>query len=307
MAGRSDVAAPTPDAITVPAGVPPGRPGFDRGVTRSFVSLPGERSLAYVEAGTGPAVVLIHGTLTTLEDMWLPLASHLSHNHRVVALDRPGHGLSRRRRLVDASPWRQAEIIRDALSALGLERPVVVGHSFGGTVALCYGLSFPEETAGIVALAPLCRPEARLEQALFGPRFMPGLGDALAHVLAHVADPILLPLLWRAIFLPQAMPSTFERHFPAGYASGPERMSAEGEDAMSLWPALTRLMLSYGSAQVPTRILGGTSDIVVNNALNGLLAAQMMPGAGYRWVPGAGHMVHHFRQDAVARAIHSLA
>ena len=112
----------------------------------------------------------------------------------------------------------------------------MVGHSFGGTVALCYGLSFPEETAGIVALAPLCRPEARLEQALFGPRFMPGPGDALAHALAHVADPILLPLLWRAIFLPQAMPSTFERPFPAGYASGPERMPNEHYIPIDLTP-----------------------------------------------------------------------
>lgn len=299
------------DALTVETRplppLPPTDPASERGLMRRFVPLPGGRRIAYVEAGTGPAVVLIHGTLMTLEDMWLPLAPHLSESHRVIALDRPGHGLSRRRRLVDASPWRQAALIREALDALGIAHPVVVGHSFGGTVALCYGSSFPERTAGVVAMAPLCFPEMRLEQVLFGPRFAPGIGDVLANLLAHVADPVLLPLLWRAIFLPQAMPPAFERRFPAGYASGPERMSAEGEDAMSVWPALTRLALAYASSRVPARILGGTSDIVVNNALHGLLAAQVMPGARYRWVPGAGHMLHHFHQDEVAASVRSLA
>ncbi len=275
-----------------------------RGMARTVVSLAGGRSIAYVEASAGPAVVLIHGTLMTLEDMWLPLAPHLP--GRVIALDRPGHGLSARRRLVDASPWRQAALIREALDALGVDRPVVLGHSFGATVALCYGLSFPARTAGVVALAPLCFPEVRLEHVLFGPRSPPGVGDALAAISARVADPVLLPLLWRAIFLPQAMPPDFARRFPAGYASGPGRMSAEGEDAMSVWPALTRSALAYAACRVPVRILGGTADIVVNNALHGLSAAQMIPDARFGWLPGTGHMLHHFRQDAIAAEISGL-
>ena len=298
------------DASAAETRTAPARPSMDPvsdpHAMRSVVALPDGRSIAYVEAGTGPAVVLIHGTLMTLEDMWLPLARHLSGDHRVVALDRPGHGLSRRRRLVDASPWRQAEIIREALDALGVAHPIVVGHSLGATVALCYASRFPERTAGVVAIAPLCFPEVRLEQVLFGPRFVPGAGDVLANLLAQVADPVLLPLLWRAIFLPQAMPPDFERRFPVGYASGPERMSAEGENAMSIWPALTRLMLAYPTSRVPVRVLGGTSDVVVNNALHGLPAAQMMPGARYRWVSGAGHMLHHFHQDEVVAGVRSL-
>ena len=295
----------TAETRTAPA-LPFTDPISDRGLARRFVSLPDGRSIAYVEAGTGPAVVLIHGTLMTLEDMWLPLAPHLVRDCRVIALDRPGHGLSARQRLVDASPWRQAEIIREALDILGIAHPVVVGHSFGGTVALCHGSHFPERTAGIVALAPLCFPEFRLEQVLFGPRFLPGAGDVLANLLAQAADPFLLPLLWRAIFLPQTMPSGFERRFPAGYASGPARMIAEGEDALSVWPALTRLSLAYASLRIPVHILGGTADIVVNNALHGSLAAQMIPGAGYRWMSGAGHMLHHFFQDEVSARIRTL-
>jgi pimeloyl-ACP methyl ester carboxylesterase len=279
----------------------------DTAVPRRTIALGEGRSLAYAEIGEGPPLVLIHGTLLALDDMWLALGPTLARRYRVIAVDRPGHGLSTRHRLVDASPWRQATLIHDALQALGVERPLLVGHSFGGTVALCHGLLFPEDTAGLLALAPLCFPEIRLEQVLFGPRFTPGLGEMIGPLLAGTTDTALLPLLWRAIFLPQIMPETVARAFPFALASGPERMTAEGEDALSVWTALSRAALSYGRCRVPVGILGGTADLVVNNALHGALAAQAIPQARFDWVPGAGHMLHHFHQEAVSAAVDRLA
>jgi pimeloyl-ACP methyl ester carboxylesterase len=276
-------------------------------LARRSVAISGGRRLAFAEAGSGPPVVLIHGSLMALEDMWLPLAPHLAGCHRVIAFDRPGHGLSDRRRLIDASPWRQARAIREALDDLGVERPVIVGHSFGGTVALCYGLSSPQATAGIVALAPLCFPEPRLEQILFGPRSVPGAGDGLAAWLAGTLDRAVLPLLWRAIFLPQAVPPGFAGSFPWAYASGPARMIAEGEDAMSIWTAMARAAASYATCRVPVRILGGSADLVVNNALHGAGAAALIPGARFDWLPGTGHMLHHFHQERVAAAVEALS
>lgn len=276
------------------------------GVARRSVPVEGG-SIAFAETGEGPPVVLIHGTLMALEDVWLPLAPLLADRHRVVALDRPGHGLSMRRRLVDASPWRQARAIREALERLGLRRPVVVGHSFGGTVALCLALSDPEAVAGAVALAPLCFPEPRLEQALFGPRSVPGAGDELATILSGTLDRAMLPLLWRAIFLPQAVPPGFAERFPWPYACGAGRMIAEGEDAMSIWTAMGRAAAAYPTCRVPVRILGGTADIVVNNALHGFMAAALMPDARFAWLQGTGHMLHHFHPDRVVAEVEALA
>lgn len=281
--------------------------GGGQGVDRAFLPLPDGRCLAYVEAGSGPPVVMIHGALMTLEDMWLPLAPRLAGRHRVVSLDRPGHGLSIRHRLVDASPWRQARWIREGLERLGIERPVIVGQSFGATVALCLALAHPESVAGVVAVAPLCFPEPRLEQALFGFRAVPGAGDTLAQLLSGALDPVLLPILWRMIFVPQSVPPGFAKRFPWQQASGAERMIAEGEDAMSLATALMRMIGAYGSCRVPVRILGGSGDIVVNNALHGYLAATLMPGARFDWIPGAGHMLHHFHQDRIAEEVDALA
>ena len=200
-------------------------------------------------AGGGSDVLLIHGALMTLEDMWLGPAEALAQDGlRVVAVDRPGHGGSARFRLVDASPWRQAGIIHDAMSTLGLKRPIIVGHSAGGAVALAYGMLFPDDVAGVVALAPICFPEPRLEQMLFGARATVLAGPALAVGSRITVDRVLLPTLWRAMFLPQRMPPRFEKRFPFAFAGRPAQMVAEAEDSMALGPGLMRSVLAYRHA-----------------------------------------------------------
>ena len=67
-------------------------PEVPRVVPRTIVDLPGGRSIAYAETGSGPDLVAIHGTLMTLEDMWLGPVPDLARHFRVIAVDRPGHG-----------------------------------------------------------------------------------------------------------------------------------------------------------------------------------------------------------------------
>ncbi|MCJ2009917.1 alpha/beta fold hydrolase [Methylobacterium sp. J-092] len=288
------------------SGLPGPPPETQRIVPRKMVDLPDGRSIAYAETGAGPDLVAIHGTLMTLEDMWLGPVPALARHFRVVAVDRPGHGRSTRARGTDASPWRQAELIHTAVRSLGLHRPVIVGHSYGGAVALAYGLLYPDDVAGIVALAPVCFPELRLEQVLFGPRAAPVSGPVLSRALGASADPTLLPMLWNAMFLPQTMPKAFAEAFPFGFAGRSGQIVAEAEDALSLWVALSRSATAYATCRVPVRILAGDADIVVNPMIHGALAARLIPGARYERLPGIGHMLHHFRADAVTEAARAV-
>lgn len=273
---------------------------------RRFLGVPGGPRIAYVEAGTGPDLILIHGALMSLEDMWLGPMPALARHFRVLAIDRPGHGESEHVRLSDASLWRQADILRSFACALGLHRPVLVGHSFGGALALAHGMAFPEATAGAVAISPICFPEPRLEQILFGPRALPGLGPVLSRILEG-PEAALLPLLWRAMFLPQAMPRAFADAFPFALAGESRRIMADGENANALWTDLTRSALGYAHCTIPVSILCGGADIVTNPILHGRLAALQIPGARFRWLPGYGHMLHHFRMDAVVEAAREIA
>ncbi|MEL6062693.1 MULTISPECIES: alpha/beta fold hydrolase [unclassified Methylobacterium] len=275
-------------------------------VPRRIVRLSDERTIGYAETGSGPDLVAIHGTLMCLEDLWLGPVPALAEHFRVVAVDRPGHGFSLRPRGRGADLWDQAACIRAAVRQLGLRRPVILGHSFGGAVALAYGMLHPEEIAGVVAVAPICFPEARLEHVLFGPRALPFGGDQLSRILGATSDKALLPLLWNAMFFPGTMPDSFARQFPFDLAARPAQITAEGEDAGWLWPGLTRSMLSYPTLQVPVRLIAGTADLVVNTDLHARRAGRLIPGARLELLAGSGHMLHHFHAETIVRAALSL-
>jgi pimeloyl-ACP methyl ester carboxylesterase len=112
----------------------------------------GDIDTFYLEAGSGPPVVLLHGLGATNASMLPPLWD-LARDHRVLAPDLPGFGGS-------GKPMRSydfhffAEWLRDFLDAMGIERAVLVGNSLGGRVALEAGLSLPERVDRLVLLCP---------------------------------------------------------------------------------------------------------------------------------------------------------
>jgi pimeloyl-ACP methyl ester carboxylesterase len=118
-----------------------------------------ELGLARGAPGADPAIVLLHGASGNMEDMRLALGDVLGSTHRVILIDRPGHGWSARPRHVDyASPARQAELVADVLNYLGVKRAIVIGHSWGGACATAYALTFPQRTASLVLIAAPCHP-----------------------------------------------------------------------------------------------------------------------------------------------------
>ena len=273
--------------------------------TARKVALADGTAVAFSQSGAGADVLLIHGALVTREDMVLSLASALEGEFRVTAVDRPGHGDSTRGGWT-GSPWRQAEALHEASRKMKLERPIVIGHSHGGAVALAYALQFPQDTAGVVALAPIAFPEVRLEHVVLAPRGLWPMGPAFNQLVSPAIDRLLLPLLWRAMFMPQQVPPRYAAVFPFDKAGSVAQMEAEGQDSLLLNLGLVRSAMSYGACDVPIRIFGGDRDLVVNNALRGRLAAALLPAGHYQNLPGLGHMLHHFAQAPIAQAVRHL-
>jgi len=265
---------------------------------------PSVADLAFAQVGAGPDVILIHGAITCLDDMAIGLFGSLEAQFRVTAFDRPGHG----RNLVAlaGSPDDQARAIHSAAQALGLVRPIVVGHSFGAVVAMAYALQFPDDTAGVVALSPIAFPEPRMEQLLFGPRATPGPVGFWAHTFGRLTDPMLLPILWRAMFLPQVMPARFAEVFPFERAGRPGQMLAEAQDAALMAPGAAWNAARYATCRVPVHVLAGDRDIVVNPALHAEGLVRCLPRSRLTKLRGLGHMIHHFAQPAVVEAIRDM-
>ena len=115
-----------------------------------FITADGAR-LHYFEKGSGTPVVLLHGNGSMIGDFVSSgITERAANSHRVIAFDRPGFGFSERPRGRSWGPVEQAKLFLRAFSLLGIERPIVVGHSWGTLVALALALEDPEKVAGLV-------------------------------------------------------------------------------------------------------------------------------------------------------------
>ena len=119
-----------------------------------FIDIDGAH-IHYLDEGTGPTLLLIHGLAGQMHNFTHSLHGKLQQDFRVVTLDRPGSGYSTRPSEAMAPISAQARTISRFCQALGLKRPLVVGHSLGGAIALALALSHPEQVAGLALLAPV--------------------------------------------------------------------------------------------------------------------------------------------------------
>ncbi|CAN5181119.1 alpha/beta fold hydrolase [soil metagenome] len=115
-----------------------------------YVVVHGHRR-AYRMAGSGPVLLLLHG-LGSDSSTWLPVMDQLAERFTVIAPDLLGHGHSAKPE-ADYSLGGYANGMRDLLTILGIDKVTVVGHSFGGGVAMQFGYQFPERTERVVLVS----------------------------------------------------------------------------------------------------------------------------------------------------------
>lgn len=268
------------------------------------LELDGGRALSAVQAGAGRDIVLIHGSFATLQDWASGPLDALARLGRVTAIDRPGHGGSRRPRL-GGSPALQAEQIFAGLTALGIDRPLLIGHSFGGLVALHYARCFP--VAGMVLISPIAFPELRpLEHALFAPRAAPIFGPLWAWQMTATLDRPMMELIHRTMFAPEPPPPAWRGTYPWAQVLSTAGTVANGEDVLALHPLLAPRP-DWSDIAVPTTVISGTADLVVDDLRHAAPLAAILPDGHHVRVRGAGHMLHHTHGERVARAVSALS
>jgi pimeloyl-ACP methyl ester carboxylesterase len=266
-----------------------------------------ERSLHIVQAGKGPDLVLIHGALTTHWDWLEGPFDALARRFRVTAVDRPGHGLSRRPRF-EGTPRDQAAQIRAGLGELGIERAAFVGHSMGGMVSLAMAEQFPEAVARLVLAAPIAFPETRpLEHSLFAPRAVPVLGPILSRLGEATVDPLMLKAVQRLMFAPQPVPPHWEEHYPYDRILTAEAMIAEGEETTAILPFAAAGIIDLRKVRAPVDIVTGTADRVADPDRHARPLAAMLADSRLTELPGIGHMLHHSAQDALVDIVQEAA
>jgi pimeloyl-ACP methyl ester carboxylesterase len=272
----------------------------------SFMEVDGVR-LHYSDRGEGSPVVLIHGNAVTGDD-WNTsgVAELLVRTHRVIIFDRPGFGYSERPRGRLWTAGQQAELLHKALRQLGVERPVVVGHSWGTIVALALAERHQAETAGLVLLSGYYFWTLRPDALLVAAGALPVLGDVLRYTISPLLGWLQMPLLKWAMFSPARVPARFQAEYSPAMALRPSQIRATSMDGALMIPGALALRGDYKELALPVVIIAGDGDKVVFKRRSEQLRDSIR-GSVLQIVKGAGHMVHHLAARQVAQAVESVA
>ena len=271
-----------------------------------FVTTHGVR-LHYVSAGDGPPIVLLHGASSSLRDFDASILHDLARDHHVIAFDRPGHGYSERPADVWPDPARQAALIRGALQVLGVDRPVLVGHSWSGALVLAYLLDYPEDAAGGVLLAGVANPWDGGVSWHAEAAGWPVIGGLLTATLVFPLGQLSLDSVIGGIFAPEAPPPGYRDRTAAGLALRPGPFRASSEDVRNLSDFLEGQRRRYEEIDRPLLLITGGADTIVPAWNHADPLATRLPHAERVDLPGAGHGLHHTRADDISALIRDFA
>ncbi len=257
----------------------------------------------YVDRGSGPPVVLLHGASTSLMDFTASLLPPLTYSHRVLAFDRPGHGYSDRPAGAWPSPAEQADYLHAALAKLGIRRPLLVGHSWSGSLVLAYLLHYPDNAAGGVLLAGGSHPWEGGVAWSVDIGQVPLLGRIFAHTLVYPAGQLLLEGAVSEVFRPEAPPPDYVRRTGVELVLRPGNYFSNAEDVGRLSEFLRVQSRDYAALRQPLLLIHGTEDHIVPAWNHTDRLIEILPDAEVVRLEGVGHGLHHTQTERVAGLI----
>jgi pimeloyl-ACP methyl ester carboxylesterase len=259
-------------------------------------------TIHYTDEGSGPAIVLIHGLGGQLRNFARPLVDDLARDYRVIRVDRPGSGYSSRESGTSARLRVQAETIAEMIRILKLDRPLIVGHSLGGALALSIALNHPDVVGGLALIAPL----TQVQDIKDVPEVFKGLVIRSHAVRKAIAWTVATPLgmataekSLKQVFAPEPVPPDFGTEGGGLLAMRPNNFYASSADLVDLEGEMEGLVERYPDLSVPVSILYPRADNLLNPQLHGERTAGEIPGAEIELVEG-GHMLPFTQPERTA-------
>lgn len=265
----------------------------------------GQRLHAEV-SGQGPDLVLIHGASGNTGD-FDALVAQLAADFRVIVFDRPGMGHSDPLGTDGGSLSEQARLLQAAAAQLGADRPIVLGQSYGGAVALAWAVERPGTLAGLVTVSAVSQP---WPQPVSGRRKLiahPVLGRLLVPYFVATVDDDRIGRILDRVFAPQPVPEEYAAAICPRLSLSTGSLRANALQRVHLKEQIRALQPHYGDIAVPVAILHGTADPIVPLASQSDVLAAGVPGATFAALDGIGHMPHHVAIPRVVAALDDVA
>ena len=285
----------------------------------SFVTVMG-RDVHYVQEGSGPHLVMLHGAGGNLREFTFDLMGRLTDRYTVTAFDRPGMGYTDRVPDVETgllatdgdSPQEQAALLRAAATELGITDPIIVGHSFGGIVAYAWAVAgldeeAPVNAAAIVSLAGVTMPWPGGLGSYYTVNGSPVGGVVTIPAISAYVPQSLIDESIAATFAPQPVPEGYADYIGAGLTLRPEAMRANTRQVNTSRPHVVTLSQRYPELTLPIEIVHGEEDTTVPIHVHAEEIEKIVPQVNTVRLPGVGHMPHHANPEATVAAIDRAA
>ena len=271
------------------------------------------RNVHVIVRGTGPDLVLIHGAGSNARDMANALADRLQDRYRLFIVDRPGHGWTDRlgadfegpTNTRAESPTEQARMLSKAVQQLGAENPIVLGHSFGGAVAMAWAVEEPHAATVIVSGVTLPWPgSVDITYRILG-------SAAGSAIVAPLASAFITETYARnaanGTFTPQDAPGTYYSSAGIPLAIRVVSLRATNQQVNTLRPYIVEQSKRYDEITTPLEIIHGTADKTVYAEIHAEPLAARMNNVHFTPLEGLGHMPHYVVPQDVTAAIDRAA
>ena len=284
-----------------------------------FVDVTGGQ-VHYVQEGSGPHLILLHGAGGNLREFTFDLMGRLTDRYTVTAFDRPGLGYTDRVPGVETgltatdgdSPQAQAAMLREAAAKIGITAPIVAGHSFGGIVSYAWAVAGLDEDSPVNAVAVVSLAGVTMPWPGGLGRYYTVNGSAFGGV---VAIPVISAFVPQSIvdnsieatFAPQSPPSGYADYIGAGLTLRPSSMRANARQVNTSRPHVVALSARYPELTLPIEIVHGEEDTTVPIHIHADEIEKIVPQVTTTRLRGVGHMPHHAEPEAVIAAIDRAA
>jgi pimeloyl-ACP methyl ester carboxylesterase len=272
--------------------------------TGSFTQV-GKLRIHYLEhPGSGTPVVLIHGLPGTAAD-WEDVTPLLA-GHRTIAIDRPGFGYS----TGGYVPFeQQLQTLHELLTGLHVVRPILVGHSYGGTISLGFAERYPGEVRGLVLVDAAAAGQhgggfERAQAQLVKLMQLPVIRQLANATFGQLLTTVSVNQREDEAFHPQAVsPAHHERVLAINMTRG--NLEAWAGEMLAANGVVTQIDRGLASIQTPAVVIQGDADELVR-PIHGRRLAVALPHAHLVMLYG-GHMQPYDHPAAIAAAVASLA
>lgn len=270
-----------------------------------FVNINGRR-IHYIRKGQGTPLVLIHGSGGgDLRDWQFSLFDDFAKTHDVIAFDRPGIGASDS---IDnrEDPFAQAAALKAASMALGAKRPIVLGHSYGGLVALCWGLLGPDDVAGIAAISPVAMPFDAPLPGILKVLAKPVLGGLMARMACSILRKKAIEESATQAFGALGWPDNYMETTGEILFRSPQEQQNIAREILATLPRLGEISQKYKTLTTPVEIVFGTEDQNAITEYHAQPLADALPNANLTLLERVAHMPHYQAPTAVLDAVARL-